>query len=225
MVRLSFSRCVLASRKTLHLLVSCLICATFAPSTRAFQSPATLTRSSRPNIPVRIESTSFRQQTHLCSLSLPDLEHYDVSTSTDEKTTIIPTCAVGVDGMVEPSSPTVETPTSDTETLYTPPPLILRGQVLVVIAAAMYGTNFPCVKLLDQIVPSALSAALRFSFAAVAVGGAVMLSEQGKPRNVDRIPSMLRGMEVGAWYAVGYMSQALALQHAEAGKVCSRQPF
>lgn len=101
---------------------------------------------------------------------------------------------------------------------------MLNGKTLVLLAAAMYGTNFPCVKLLDQMIPSPISAALRFSLAALAVGAAVVLSEKCTITTIEndekeRRSSMWRGMEVGAWYMAGYIAQSLALQNGEAGKV------
>jgi hypothetical protein len=51
------------------------------------------------------------------------------------------------------------------------------GRFLVLVAAAVYGTNFATVKMLDDVMPLAVSAALRFSLAAMAVSSFVMYRE------------------------------------------------
>jgi hypothetical protein len=56
-----------------------------------------------------------------------------------------------------------------------PPPLsVWQGRGIVVGAAAIYGTNFAAIKLLDPVVPVAVSAALRFCLAAATVTAAVV---------------------------------------------------
>jgi drug/metabolite transporter (DMT)-like permease len=100
------------------------------------------------------------------------------------------------------------------------------GRFLVIIAAAMYGTNFGLVKLLDSNMDLATSASLRFGLAGLAVTAGVWLQERMRASDEevtldesrDRLNSLLRGVEVGVWYAIGYFFQALGLSLVEAGK-------
>lgn len=99
---------------------------------------------------------------------------------------------------------------------------VWTGRMLVMAAAAMYGTNFPLVKMLDESLPSAVSASLRFVLAAVLVSTVVLTNEDKAADTIiekERFDSTIRGMEVGAWYCAGFICQALALQSVEAGKV------
>jgi len=101
-------------------------------------------------------------------------------------------------------------------------PSLNMGRFLVLVASAMYGTNFAAVKMLDRVMPVAASASLRFSLAAVVVTVMVLVQES-RSRNVweegrTRWSATLFGFEVGVWYFLGYICQALGLQHGEATK-------
>jgi len=96
------------------------------------------------------------------------------------------------------------------------------GRVLVLIAAAIYGTNFSLVKMLDEAMPLAYSAALRFSIAAFVVTTFVLLNERPNdtPQDKERQQgAVLAGMEVGIWYCMGYLAQAYGLMSTDASKV------
>jgi drug/metabolite transporter (DMT)-like permease len=153
--------------------------------------------------------------------------------------------------------PFPSTPPPATASLNDNPSILLHVNVcrlLVLLAAAMYGTNFGLVKLLDTELPLAVSASVRFGLAAVVVTGAVWMQEQWQDRaslssqeykdstavvpitatessssttptlpptlnvHADRWASLVRGLEVGMWYAIGYWCQAQGLSLVEASK-------
>lgn len=102
---------------------------------------------------------------------------------------------------------------------------IEMGRLLVMIAAALCGTNFSAVKLLNQAMPLAASAALRFSLAAIVVTVMVVGQEKTQQEKTTqqeenkRGVATLMGVEVGAWYCLGYLCQAYGLHTVDASKV------
>jgi len=129
-------------------------------------------------------------------------------------------------------------------------PSLLVGRCLALVAAAIYGTNFAAVKLLGDSLPVSLSASLRFGIGAIATTAVVLMSEYNRDKAEagkqyfqmyeaseegpgvipvskaelykERTDAMWAGAEVGLWYAVGYIVQALALLEVDASKVsCS----
>jgi hypothetical protein len=103
------------------------------------------------------------------------------------------------------------------------PPLSLwQGRAIVIGAAAIYGTNFAAIKLLDQVIPLAASAAIRFTLAAAVVSAAVAWNESKKgkvPFDSETSEPWWLGGEVGAWYWLGYLCQAWGLHFVDASKV------
>jgi len=79
---------------------------------------------------------------------------------------------------------------------------------------AVYGTNFGCVKLLDQTLSPALAAAARFSIAAVAL---LPLAVATRPNKSLMLP-LLAGVETGLWCTLAYGAQSVSLQTVSAGK-------
>lgn len=108
---------------------------------------------------------------------------------------------------------------------------ILFARCLVLIAAALYGTNFTFVKLLGEHVPIGVSSALRFGMAAMVtlpwlVAPANVPDNDGEKES-SPIPTsnvILAGMEVGMYNSLGYLAQAEGLQTTDASKsafICS----
>uniref|UniRef100_A0A7S3L6W3 EamA domain-containing protein n=1 Tax=Amphora coffeiformis TaxID=265554 RepID=A0A7S3L6W3_9STRA len=125
-------------------------------------------------------------------------------------------------------------------------PSLLVGRCLALAAAAIYGTNFAAVKLLSDSLPVSLSASLRFGIGAIATTAVVLVSEYNRDKAEageqyfqlyeaseedpevipvskaelykERTDAMWAGAEVGLWYAVGYIVQALALLEVDASK-------
>ena len=102
------------------------------------------------------------------------------------------------------------------------------SRVLVLVAAALYGTNFACVKAIDETIPIGVAAAMRFGLAAVVTapflfGGGDTEENQVTTTSSSSLPLLL-GLEIGVWNAVGYLSQAAGLEGVSASKsafICS----
>ncbi|GMI21382.1 hypothetical protein TrRE_jg9735, partial [Triparma retinervis] len=99
------------------------------------------------------------------------------------------------------------------------------SRLLVLIAAALYGTNFACVKILDTHIDIAAGAAIRFGLAALATSPFLFLDPSSSPLPPSsRLKACALGFEVGVWNAAGYLAQAIGLETTTACKsafVCS----
>jgi len=91
------------------------------------------------------------------------------------------------------------------------------ARTLLAVVAAVYGTNYASVKLLDEWVGvSSMAALLRFSLALVVVVPALLLTARREPRVLDtRVAA--DGLQVGLLFALGYVVQAVALETSQAG--------
>lgn len=109
-------------------------------------------------------------------------------------------------------------------------PTLSFGRTLVILASAIYGTNFATIKVLDSELPLSISAALRFTLAATVVSMIVIGQEERQqainniaivdPKIVkERTAAFYSGCEIGAWYCAGYLCQAEGLELVSAGKV------
>ena len=105
-------------------------------------------------------------------------------------------------------------------------PPLAAGRLLVLLSAAIYGTNFASVKLLNDIMPTGVSAVARFSLAALTVSALVWHSEGQEaslPSSVmiqeQRRQATWLGLEIGGWYSVAYLAQATGLMTVDASKV------
>lgn len=111
---------------------------------------------------------------------------------------------------------------------------VWKARVLLLLSAALYGTNFSVVKSLDEIIPVGVSSTLRFGLAAFAMLPWLLapLSEELK-NNLEsatkkttyafmepsRLSVGLAGMEIGLWNSIGYISQAIGLRTTAASTV------
>lgn len=115
---------------------------------------------------------------------------------------------------------------------------VWRARLFLILAAALYGTNFTCVKLLDETVPVGISTTLRFALASLAtlpwlIGKSdssdnQSLTKEDDVADKDAMPTSLAaaiaGLEVGAWNSIAYISQAVGLESSDASKsafICS----
>jgi drug/metabolite transporter (DMT)-like permease len=85
------------------------------------------------------------------------------------------------------------------------------ARTMVFACAILYGSNYACTVILQQSLPPSIAAALRFLLASICFLPHV-LSFRGNYR------AILGGVEIGLWSSVGYISQALSLQHTSASK-------
>lgn len=86
-------------------------------------------------------------------------------------------------------------------------PSLRTGRLLIIVAAAIYGTNFATVKIVDKFVPLEWSATARFSIAA-----SVCLAAKPTALNKENLQATLGGMTVGFWYFIGYILQSYGLK-------------
>ena len=113
------------------------------------------------------------------------------------------------------------------------------ARLLLLLSAALYGTNFTFVKSLDESLSVGLSSTLRFGFAALFMLPwllapideelkAMAQEKLQKCRNEfdvmnwempTRLTAGLAGMEIGMYNAIGYISQAVGLKTIPANKV------
>jgi len=116
-----------------------------------------------------------------------------------------------------------------------------RARLLIVIAAALYGTNFTMVKILDENMPVGISTTLRFALSAAVTLPWLLAPALKETDSTSSITSptsdvhesrdlmkalspAIAGMEVGMWNSVGYLSQAIGLTTTLASKsafICS----
>eukprot|EP00540_Astrosyne_radiata_P023416 CAMPEP_0116847394 /NCGR_PEP_ID=MMETSP0418-20121206/14408_1 /TAXON_ID=1158023 /ORGANISM="Astrosyne radiata, Strain 13vi08-1A" /LENGTH=431 /DNA_ID=CAMNT_0004478831 /DNA_START=395 /DNA_END=1690 /DNA_ORIENTATION=+ len=104
------------------------------------------------------------------------------------------------------------------------------ARLLLLSAAALYGTNFSMVKILDDTVPVGIGATLRFGLAAMAMLPWLLGPTPGSKKESDqeakdtRLPSAILGFEAGMWNSIAYLAQAIGLQTTDASKsafICS----
>lgn len=109
---------------------------------------------------------------------------------------------------------------------------VWQARLLLAVAAALYGTNFTFVKILNENVPVQIGTSLRFALAACATLPFLFLKGKSKNGSIDVIDIdtgidtgvLLGGMEVGMWNAIGYLSQSVGLETTPASTssfVCS----
>lgn len=91
-----------------------------------------------------------------------------------------------------------------------------EGAALMLAVALLWGSNFPAVKAtIEAGLPGSAAAASRFTVAALALLP-LLRTPGGKPLPSDLVKG---GLECGAWLALGYIAQALALRDLPAGAV------
>jgi drug/metabolite transporter (DMT)-like permease len=100
-----------------------------------------------------------------------------------------------------------------------------RARLLLLGAAALYGTNFSLVKMMGEsaAMPIGLSTMMRFGLAALATSPFLFLNSDGTSLNHDfdkspELGAILSGLEVGMWNSVGYIAQAVGLETTLASK-------
>jgi len=87
-----------------------------------------------------------------------------------------------------------------------------KSRAILLTVAAFYGTNYGCVKILDDALPPSTASAMRFSLSAL-----VFLPYLIKTKQYQNV--VFRGLEVGAYAAIGYWGQTQALLTSNASTV------
>ncbi|CAB9501634.1 EamA-like transporter family [Seminavis robusta] len=95
-------------------------------------------------------------------------------------------------------------------------PSLNFARILVLTASSVYGTNFAIVKMLDNEMPVSVSAMLRFCLAATVV--TVLTATCNNKGGGGEPMAAVAGLEIGAWYCLGYLAQAQGLESTDASK-------
>ena len=98
---------------------------------------------------------------------------------------------------------------------------IIQARLLLLGAAALYGTNFSIIKLLGDSLPVGLGSTLRFGMAALATSPWLLWNDNDQndhSSNDHAAGAIAAGLEVGLWNAVGYVAQAVGLETTLASK-------
>ena len=121
---------------------------------------------------------------------------------------------------------------------------VWKARLLLILSAALYGTNFTMVKELDESLSVGLCSTLRFGFAALSMIPfllapineelKVMSKQNALRRDMNqrsfsmihgeeptRLSAGLAGLEIGMWNSIGYIAQAVGLKTTTACKVCA----
>jgi len=147
-----------------------------------------------------------------------------------------------------PSEQELSSPSSETSVISNILNLsdVWKARLLLLLSAALYGTNFTFVKSLDESMSVGLSSTLRFGFAALVMlpwlfaplgedeeSKALMMSSSSESSdgNFDnllrqllaggdptRLSATLAGMEIGMYNSIGYIAQAVGLKTTTASK-------
>lgn len=118
---------------------------------------------------------------------------------------------------------TVDTSTEPSQFLSS----VWQARLLLLASAALYGTNFTFVKILNDNMPCQVATSLRFSLAAIATMPWLFQGDQSQQVKQDQSivnGAILGGIEVGLWNTIGYISQAIGLETTPASTsafICS----
>jgi drug/metabolite transporter (DMT)-like permease len=109
-----------------------------------------------------------------------------------------------------------------------------QSRLMVLFAAALYGTNFTAIKVLDENIPTSVGPVFRFSLAALVTFPFLFIGKEASnedsnaalsyPKDLSPFDksygAIVGGMEIGMWNTIGYLSQAKALETIPAS-VCA----
>lgn len=144
----------------------------------------------------------------------------------------------------EPSTPSINDQSSTTKPIVSD---VWKARLLLLLSAALYGTNFTMVKSLNDSMSVGMSSTLRFGFAAVVMLPLLFapidaelkaLASDRKEKCNDssadgqqqsnflvqlmeeptRLSVLLTGMEIGTYVSIGYIAQAVGLKTTTASK-------
>ena len=142
----------------------------------------------------------------------------------------------------------IDSDVSDLSSISPSPPFlglnaVWQARLLLIFSAALYGTNFTFVKILNENMPVQIATSLRFALAAIVTLALVTVhSLVQKPKENDcsatgtnedfshnfqndqAMGAIIGGFEVGLWNAVGFLFQATGLETTSASTsafICS----
>ena len=187
----------------------CLLGGSQALQTKPVVTPASIRPVIRPTALPVATTVSVSPDELLSAAVVPCvLLDSDEAESECATTTVTTGVAIVPDYFIEPSSPESDSDSSSNAN---------TARVALAIVAATYGSNYACVKLLDEwIGEPSIAALLRFTVAlsvmlpALAYCGA-------KDDRYFKWSFAKDGLVIGAWFAAGYCAQAIALETSPAG--------
>jgi drug/metabolite transporter (DMT)-like permease len=100
---------------------------------------------------------------------------------------------------------------------------INKARALILLAATLYGSNFPLVKMMGENTPLSvgMTSTLRFGLAAIATSPWLLNNINQIRKEWSTAPeaaAMVAGFEVGLWNCVAYIAQAVGLETTLASK-------
>lgn len=95
---------------------------------------------------------------------------------------------------------------------------VRNARILLLTAAALYGTNFSVVKLLGEVMPVGAMGTLRFGLAALVTLPWLLAKPRPDSDLRTTANAAFAGLEVGMWASVGYVAQAVGLETTTASK-------
>ena len=190
------------------------VCLCFLGSSQALQTKPVVTPASirpviRPTALPVATTVSVSPDEQLPAAVVPCvLLDSDEAQSECATTTVTTGVAIVPDYFIDPSSPESDSESSSNAN---------TARFALALVAATYGSNYACVKLLDEwIGEPSIAALLRFTVAlsvmlpALAYCGA-------KDDRYFKWAFAKDGLVIGAWFAAGYCAQAIALETSPAG--------
>jgi hypothetical protein len=94
---------------------------------------------------------------------------------------------------------------------------IRTARFQIILAAALYGTSFPLIKILDDHIPVGVSLTMRFALATLV--SMYWLLERPQLNWKTSRHAITQGIEVGVWVSIGFLAQAIGMVTTQANKV------
>jgi len=183
-----------------------------------FSATRTVLQSQRSRFSVTRDSEMyFSNSTRLfrdMDLQWNELMNFEDSVSSPSSTEMVPS----YDFLPETRAKEKQTPASAEKEGISD---LWKARLLLIVAAALYGTNFSLVKLLGNSMPVGVSTTLRFGAASLATSPWLI---RGGKDDENALMAAWLGFEVGLWNSIGYVSQAVGLDTtpaAESAFICS----
>lgn len=182
----------------------CLVGGSHALQSKSVVSPASIRPVIHPTLPLAT-AVSVSDELHAAAVALLDSDQ-----AAECDTTAMSTAGItAVPGHpIDPSSPEAGGASSSNAN---------AARFALAAVAATYGSNYACIKLLDEwIGEPSIAALLRFTVALSAMLPALAYCGARDERYFQWAFAK-DGLVIGAWFAAGYCAQAIALQTSAAG--------
>jgi hypothetical protein len=184
----------------------CLVGGSHALQSKPVVSPASMRPAIHPTLPLAAgQAVSVSDELHAAAVALLDSDR-----AAECGTTAVSTAGITAvpDLPIDPSSPEAGGESSSNAN---------AARFALAVVAATYGSNYACIKLLDEwIGEPSIAALLRFTVALTAMLPALAYCGARDGRYFQWAFAK-DGLAIGAWFAAGYCAQAIALETSPAG--------